>query len=119
MPDRRGSALLSLPAKPGQKNCRCNSTPAVQSASLLGHRVLQGLAGLENRNLGGGNLDGFLGLGVAADALGAALHLKGTEAHQLNLVALGQAVGNDLNGRVDGGLGILSDNSLEEILEIC
>ena len=58
-------------------------------------------------HLGGGDLDALLGLGVAADALGAALHLKGTEAHQLNLVALGQAVGNDLNGRVDGGLGIL------------
>ena len=45
--------------------------------------------------------------GDAADALGTALHLESAEAHQLNLVALGQALGDDVDGGVDGGLGIL------------
>ena len=40
----------------------------VQAHGLLGDAVLKSLAGLEAGNPGGGNLDGLLGVGIAADA---------------------------------------------------
>ena len=74
---------------------------------LTGNRVLQGLAGLEHRGLGGGDGNGLLGLGVAAHPLGAGLDLKGPKAHQLYLLVLAQRIGDRLDGGGDGGLGVL------------
>ena len=57
-----------------------------QSLFLLCDDVLQSLTGLENGNAACGDLDLFLGLGVAADAGVALLDLKCAEADELNLV---------------------------------
>ena len=55
-------------------------------AILLLDRILQGLAGLEHRGLGGGNLDRLLRLGIAPSAGGPRLYLEISEANQLDLV---------------------------------
>ena len=67
---------------------------------LFCNSVLESLAGLEHGSLGSGDLDGFLGLGVAAHASLAALQLEGAEADQLDLVTLGDGF---LHGIDDGG----------------
>ena len=67
---------------------------------LFCNSVLKSLAGLEHGSLGSGNLDGFLGLGVAAHASLAALQLEGAKANQLHLVALCDGF---LDGIDDGG----------------
>ena len=60
-----------------------------------------------DRHLGGRNPDLFLVLGVAADALGTALHFKSAKADQLDLVILGQGV-RSLRSRNSGPLRYLS-----------
>jgi hypothetical protein len=50
---------------------------------LLGDRILERLAGLENRQLRCGDLDGGLRAGVAAEARGAMADFKRAEADEL------------------------------------
>ena len=79
----------------------------VKPHRLLRHDVLQSLACLEGGNAGSGDLDGFLGVGVAANAGFPLLGLEGAEAGDLHLVALYQSRGNGVNGGVDDPLGVL------------
>ena len=75
--------------------------------ALLGNGILQSLASLKYGNLGGRNVDLLLGAGVAADAGGAALDLKGAKAHQLHLLVLAQSLGDDVDHGGQGSLSIL------------
>ena len=74
-------------------------------AKLFCNGVLESLAGLEDGNTGSGDLDGFLGLGVAAHAGITALELKGAKANELNLVALLDSIGNGFH---NGGQSLFS-----------
>ena len=74
---------------------------------LLGDGVLQSLAGLENGQLGSGDLDLFLGAGVAANAGGASLGLERAKTDQLDLLTLSQGLGDDFQRSADNGLGVL------------
>ena len=76
-------------------------------SKLLGNGVLQSLAGLEHGQLGSGDLDLFLGAGIAADAGSASLGLEGAKANQLDLLALSQGLGDDFDGSADNGLSVL------------
>ena len=78
---------------------------------LLCGLFLQRLAGLEDGDGGSGDLDGFLGFGVAAHAGFALLRLKTAEANQLDLVALAQCVSDGVKGGGDGLLGVLLGNA--------
>ena len=102
----RRAAPAGRGGQPNQKAAPVAPEPPF-SANLLRHRVLQGLAGLEDGHLGGGDFDALLRLGVAADAGGAALDLESAEAHQLDLVAVGEALGDGLQGGVEDALGVL------------
>ena len=77
------------------------------ASCLLRHGVLERLAGLEHRHHGSRDLNGLLGLGVAADAGGALFHLEGAKAHQLDLVAFLQGSGDGVQSSGDDSLGFL------------
>jgi len=62
--------------------------------------VFQAFASLEARNLGRSNLDFLAGLRVTARALGAIFHEESAEAHQSNLIAGLERIGDSLNGGV-------------------
>ena len=79
----------------------------IQTHSLLGNAVLQSLAGLEAGHPGGGNLDGFLGVGVAADPRFPIFGFKDAKAGNLHLFSLDQSGGDGVNGGVQNPLGIL------------
>ena len=79
--------------------------------ALLGHRVLQGLAGLEHGQLGLGDGDLLAGAGVAAHPGGPGLYLEGAKAHQLNLLPLALAGAMFLLSRwMRQGLALREDN---------
>ena len=77
------------------------------SSYSLRHSVLQGLAGPERRSLGSGDLDLFLGLRIAPDALTALSDLENAEAHELDLIALRKRFGDGVERGVDYLLRIL------------
>ena len=74
---------------------------------LLGYAVLQSLAGLETGHPGSGNLDGLLGVGVAADASLPILGLENAEAGNLHLLTLDKRGGDAVNLGIQSTLGIL------------
>ena len=79
----------------------------VQAHGLLGDAVLKSLAGLETGNPGSGNLDGLLGVGIAADAGLPILGFENAKAGDLNLIALDEGGGDSIDGGVQNTLGIL------------
>ena len=79
----------------------------VQTHSLLGNAVLEGLAGLEAGHPGSGNRDALLGVGVTADAGLPILGLENTKAGNLHLLTLHKSSGNGIDGGVQNTLGIL------------
>lgn len=69
--------------------------------------VLQGLAGLEGRNLRRGDLDVFTGVWIAARVGGALTHLKSTKADELHAVTGLQRVRHNCGVGVQRRLRIL------------
>ena len=69
--------------------------------------ILQSFAGLESGALGGSDLNGLLGLGVAAGASAAGLYFKGTKADQGNLVISLQSIGDGGENGIHSQTGIL------------
>ena len=74
---------------------------------LFRHSVLQGLAGLELRDAGGGDPNLLLGLGVAARAALAGLDIEAAEAYERDLLARDELRGDGVYRRGDDPLGIL------------
>src|SRR5690606_9224563 len=70
------------------------------------YSVLQRLASLEGRIVGGSDRDGVTGLRVAAGTGGALAHLEGTEANQRHRVALLQRLGDRADHRIHGAGGL-------------
>src|SRR3954452_14226910 len=68
--------------------------------------VLQGVAGGELGDLGGGDVDPLLGLRVYALPGVALLHVELAEAGDLDLLAALEAVGDDLGERIEEPLGV-------------
>lgn len=62
--------------------------------------VLQALASLEARHLGGSNLDFLASLRIATGTLGALFHQESTKANQGDLIACLERIGDGLNGGV-------------------
>jgi len=91
-------------------------------AGLLGATLLLGLNDglecgrrLEGQSGGGGNLHFLAGLGVAAGALRAGLHLKGTETDELYLVATLNGIGDGTEYRGKCCLGALLSCALAKL----
>ena len=72
--------------------------------------VLQGLASLKGRGLGSGNLDFLVGAGVTAGAGAALADLEGAKADQLDLLALLEGLGDDIDDGGDSGVSVLFRN---------
>ena len=89
-----------------QEHTLCDAS--LRKRELLVHRVLELLAGLEHGALAGGDLHGLLGGGVDALVRGALLHLEGAKAHQRDLLALGQGLGDAVENGRDDLVGILA-----------
>lgn len=75
--------------------------------ALLVDAVLEGLASLEDRSLGGFDLDFLAGAGIAGSAGRPGLHFERAKADDLNLVAIGQGLGYNIDEGVNGLFGIL------------
>ena len=69
--------------------------------------VFQGFAGLERRSLGSSDLDLGTGARITCSTGGTLFHIKGTEANQLNLFALGKSAVNSINESVQSLFGVL------------
>ncbi|CAN4016103.1 Defence against restriction A C-terminal domain-containing protein, partial [Dysosmobacter welbionis] len=67
-------------------------------------------AGLEHGHYRSGDLNGLLGLGVAAHAGGTLLDLEGSKAHQLHLVAVFQGGSDGVKRGGHNSLGLLLGN---------
>src|SRR6267378_2172285 len=79
---------------------------AQRAAGVLVDRVLELLARLEARHVGGGDLDLLAGLGIAPLARLAFGDLEGPEADQQDLFLLLQRLGYDREHGVDGAGGV-------------
>ena len=95
---------------PGGKKGRL-AAAFFQGHCLFRNGVLEGLAGLELRGAGSG--DGYLlaGAGIAADALGAGLYIEAAEAHEGDLAAGDEFLGDGVKGGGDGLFGVLFADS--------
>ena len=74
--------------------------------NLLYNGVLQCFTSLEHRNLGCGNFNWLLCLGVAAQTSCTALNFKGTKTDQLDLFLSRQSGGDSVQSSGNDGLGI-------------
>ena len=81
--------------------------PRARGRESVLESLLEGVAGLEGRALGGGDVDSLTGHGVAALPGGALTDLETAEADDLDLVAALEGVNDGIESGVDGRVRVL------------